>query len=154
MTSPACAFAHDQPVVTDCIETTACRNSHGYGHVRHMGKTVRAHRLAYAQHHDLSLADIAGQIVRHTCDNPACVNPGHLVIGTHRDNMRDMAERGRNRQPKGARNAKARLTEADAIRIRQRAAAGESHRQIAKDFGIHHSQVSRIKTGKTWGHAQ
>lgn len=135
-----------------CIETTGALNAHGYGHVRHEGKVVRAHRLAYAQVHGLKLDDIAGQIVRHTCDNPACINPDHLVLGTHTDNMRDMADRCRNRQPKGSRNAKAKLTESAAAEIRRRALAGESSATIAPDFGINRSQVSRIKTGKTWRH--
>lgn len=146
MTPRACAH------LGQCIEATGSLNAHGYGHVRHEGKVVRAHRLAYAQANGLSLDDIAGRIVRHTCDNPACINPAHLVLGTHTDNMRDMAERGRNRQPKGSRNAKAKLTEAEAAEIRRRAVTGESSATIADDFGIHRSQVSRIKTGKTWGH--
>lgn len=146
MTGHACAH------LGQCIEATGSLNAHGYGHVRHEGKVVRAHRLAYAHANGLALNDIAGRIVRHTCDNPACINPAHLVLGTHTDNMRDMAERGRNRQPKGSRNAKAKLTEAEAAEIRRRAMTGESSATIADDFGINRSQVSRIKTGKTWGH--
>lgn len=135
-----------------CIEATGSLNAHGYGHVRYEGKVVRAHRLAYAQAHGLTLEDIAGRIVRHACDNPACINPAHLVLGTHTDNMRDMAERGRNRQPKGIRNAKSKLSDADVIEIRRRAAAGETNKAIAKDYGIAPSQISRIHTRKTWGH--
>lgn len=135
-----------------CIVSAACKNSAGYGHVRHQGKVVRENRLAYAQANGLRLDEIKGKIVRHRCDNPACVNPAHLILGTHTDNMRDMAERGRNRQPKGSKNAKAKIDEHAATEIRRRAMTGESGAKIASDFGVHRSQVSRIKNGKTWSH--
>lgn len=135
-----------------CIETSACKNSAGYGHVRFGGRVVRAHRLAYAQAHGLSLSDIAGVVIRHACDNPACVNPDHLLPGSHTDNMRDMRDRGRNRQPKGERNAKAKLTEANVSEIRRRIAGGETNQAIAKDYGVSPSQISRINTRKIWGH--
>lgn len=146
--------AQDEVVLTPCIEVTTSLNSSGYGHVWHEGKTVRANRLAYVKAHGLSLSDIAGQVVRHSCDNPACVNPAHLLLGTHTDNMRDMLDRGRNRQPKGVRNAKAKLSESAVAEIRGRIAAGEAHRSIARDYGINASQISRINTGKTWGHVR
>jgi len=144
--------APGEVVLTPCIELTTALNSSGYGHVRHEGKTVRANRLAYVKAHGLSLSDIAGQVVRHSCDNPACINPAHLLLGTHADNMRDMLDRGRNRQPKGSKNAKAKITDSTVIEIRRRIADGESHRAIARSYGIHASQISRINTGKTWGH--
>lgn len=58
-------------------------------------KTIGYHRLVYINHHNLTLQDIAGKCVRHTCDNRRCVNPHHLVLGTLADNNRDRAERGR-----------------------------------------------------------
>ena len=135
-----------------CIETTDAKNEDGYGHVRHEGRVVRSHRLAYAQAHGLKLSDLNGMIVRHACDNRACVNPAHLVLGTQADNMHDMAARGRNRQPKGERNARANLTEQAVVQIRKRLASGESHRAIALDFGVCNSQISRISTRKIWSH--
>lgn len=54
-----------------------------------------AHRVAYVVHHGLTLADIVGQVVRHTCDNPPCCNPAHLVLGSHADNAADRQERQR-----------------------------------------------------------
>lgn len=137
-----------------CIETTDAKNEHGYGHVRHEGKVVRSHRLAYAQAHGLQLSDLNGVIVRHACDNRACINPAHLVLGTQADNMHDMAARGRNRQPKGERNAKAKLTEAAVVQIRARLANGDACREIALDYGVCNSQISRISTRKTWSHVQ
>lgn len=135
-----------------CINTKHCLNAAGYGHVRYNGKTVRENRLVYALTHGLTLDDISGVIIRHTCDNPACINPDHLEPGTHTDNMRDMMQRGRGNQPKGKHNGRSKLTDEDVISIRERSANGETNSQIAKDFDIANSQVSRISTRKIWRH--
>lgn len=131
----------------DCIEFDGARlRSGGYGALRHEGKVVRAHRLAYCQAHGLQLEQIDGMTVRHKCDNPPCINPSHLELGTHTDNMRDMMKRGRGRQPKGEKNGRATLTDLQAQQIRERQDA--TCRELGKKFGIHHSQVSRIRSGK------
>jgi len=141
------------PYPETCVEFDGAKHSRGgYGVLRHAGKLVRAHRLAYCQAHGVSLAEIDGKSVRHKCDNPPCINPAHLQLGTHTDNMRDMAERGRNRQPKGVRNAKAKLTEQQVRDVRAMLAAGFSQRRVAADFSIDRSVVCRIHTRKIWGH--
>lgn len=137
---------------TPCIETTACRNWFGYGIVRREGRAVRHHRWIYALANGLTLADLDGLEIRHRCDNPGCINPSHLIAGSHTDNMRDMAERGRNRQPKGERNGRAKLTEGTVAEIRSLVAAGVPHREIASHVGIDKSQVSRVATRKIWRH--
>ena len=58
-------------------------------------KIVGAHRIAYILHHDIALADIDGLDILHSCDNPPCVNPAHLLLGTQKTNTRDMANKGR-----------------------------------------------------------
>lgn len=74
-----------------CIEdTTHYRTPQGYAQVRRNGKLIYAHRLAFFE--------VFGwwpPVVRHTCDNPPCVNIWHLLPGTQADNVRDMVERGR-----------------------------------------------------------
>ena len=74
------------------------------------------HRKVYCSTHSISLASIAGLVIRHKCDNTRCVNPEHLEAGSHQDNMDDKVARGR--QYKGAAHHSARLTDEDVARIR------------------------------------
>lgn len=78
-----------------CLDHGLVGNALGYATCRFGGKFTRQHRRAYCIANGLALADIDGKVVRHTCDNPRCVNPAHLVIGTQEKNMRDMAKRAR-----------------------------------------------------------
>jgi hypothetical protein len=59
------------------------------------GKRHYVHRLAYCEAHAIDIEDIVGQVVMHTCDNPACINPEHLRLGTQADNLADMLSKGR-----------------------------------------------------------
>ena len=76
----------------DCHVWTGTRYVSGYGRVKWQGKPIRAHRYAYERDHG-PIPD--GLVVRHKCDNPPCVNPEHLEIGTYQDNVNDMIARGR-----------------------------------------------------------
>lgn len=75
----------------ECWHWEGGRNSDGYGVVRLGRRLVLAHRLAYA----LAYGSPGRSIVRHTCDNPVCCNPAHLIAGTQAENVADMIERGR-----------------------------------------------------------
>ena len=110
----------------DCMEWPGTRISKGYGSVfsRVTKRPVYMHRVVY----EAAFGPIPdGMCVRHKCDNPPCCNPNHLEVGTHADNMRDMAERGR--------SCKA-LTGAQEREIRERHAAGESFDSMADDYGV------------------
>ena len=74
-----------------CWEWSGARNPKGYGVVGHEGRTRRVHRLVFAEYND----GAEPEVVRHTCDNPPCFNPRHLLPGTHADNVRDCIQRGR-----------------------------------------------------------
>ncbi len=78
----------------DCWLWTAGRFGAGYGmfYMRGDATPRGAHRIAFALCVRQPLAD---EVIRHTCDNPPCCNPAHLIVGTHLDNMKDMAERKR-----------------------------------------------------------
>ncbi|MDA8238027.1 MAG: HNH endonuclease [Chloroflexi bacterium] len=114
----------------------------GYGQLsigRGKGRMIAAHRLSY----ELAVGPIpSGMVVRHTCDNPPCVNPAHLVVGAPVDNVRDMVDRNRRR---------GRTLTADQVAdLRLRAAAGESYRDLAASAGVDASTIARIVKGRTW----
>jgi hypothetical protein len=112
----------------------------GYGRIRARGKTMKAHRFAYI----LACGDIPdGILVRHTCDNPICVRPDHLVLGTDQDNMQDKVDRGR--QAKGERNGRANLSDSDVLLIRSLyEIQGLRQALIARMMGINRRTVNRI----------
>ena len=81
--------------MSNCKNWNKGKNRQGYGQRWFQGRNTLAHRAAYCEHHGLSLEAIKGLVIRHTCDNPSCVNPDHLLSGTHKENMEDMVRRGR-----------------------------------------------------------
>lgn len=86
-----------------------------------------------------------GQVVRHTCDNPKCINLEHLIVGTRADNTQDMMSRKRHRCQRGESHTDATLSNADVLAIQ---AAEGTQAIIAAAFGVNQSTVSRIKNAK------
>lgn len=156
-----------------CWEWTGALSTAGYGRASvGNGRTDYAHRESFKMY---SGADIPeGMFVCHHCDNPKCVRPDHLFLGTHGDNMRDMVRKGRNnaaqparraflagpdnpmRNPNkarvGSRHPHAKLNEAKAVAIMAEVLKGRPHLHICKDFGIARNVVHRIAAGKAWTH--
>lgn len=139
-------------VARECWEWLGAKTAFGYGKMAFRGrKTVGAHRVSWMIH----FGDIPeGMSVLHECDNPHCVHPAHLFLGTQKDNMRDAVKKGRFRRnapsQKGERNSQARLTVKQVRRAKRLRADGWRQRDIAKDLGVSQSQVSRILAGKRW----
>lgn len=129
----------------ECWEWTASRSHDGYGFFGVNGRNLKANRVAWKLEH----GEIpAGLCVLHSCDNPPCVNPGHLHLGTVASNNAEAVQR--DRHSTGVRNGKAKLTVEDVKEIRRRRAAGALLREIAVEFGIHVSNVSFIARGVHW----
>jgi len=123
----------------------------GYGRVRRGKRTHYAHRVAY----ELLVGPIPeGVCVLHRCDTPPCVNPAHLFLGTIADNNQDMVQKGRGIAKSGEQHCRARLTEDDVLAIRARAAAGETQRPLAREYGVDQATISNIVTRKSWKHVQ
>lgn len=117
------------------------------------GKRIctRLHRLVYCQHNNVSLESIAGLVVRHTCDNPRCVNPEHLIIGTQLDNIADRCKRGRTVVPHGATHHNATLTDEQCEWIRQHHEVRHPEYNAAalsRRFGISATAIRNIARGK------
>lgn len=125
-----------------CLEWQASRFSSGYGQFFANGKNHRAHRWLY-EHVNGKLSD--GLVVRHTCDNPACVNIENLEVGTQQDNINDKVRRGR--QLRGENHGRALLTREDVERIRE---SNETHRELAKRFSVSEGCINNIKLRRTW----
>ena len=91
-----------------------------------------------------------GLCVCHRCDNPPCVNPDHLFVGTNLDNTKDRNQK--KRHSFGEHHASAKLTEKQVLDIRSRPISWGSNSLIAKEFNVDRSVISNIRRGKTWKH--
>ena len=132
----------------DCWEWTGYRVG-GYGRLLVRGVNCRAPRIAWG----LARSAIPpGLQVLHHCDNPPCVNPAHLFLGTHADNMADKSRKGRT--ARGSAHGMARLTEADVAQIRELALSDETLDAIASRFGVSSGNVSKVVLRRTWRHVK
>ena len=119
--------------------------SHEYGQLMDGYRPVLAHRLAY----ELTKGSIPeGMVVRHTCDNPPCCNPAHLVVGTYADNSRDMTVRGRAARLFQISTTK--LTDEQAREVVCRRRAGESSAVLADEFGVSRGYVNDLASGRAY----
>ncbi len=131
----------------DCWRWTGARDDKGYGRIYLEGKFWLAHRFS----HTIHFGEIPiGMFVCHHCDNPPCVNPEHLFLGTPRDNMIDCGAKGRIRcgDRNGERHPMVKLTEADVIGIRN--SVGFTQRQLSGIYGVARQTISDIRTGTNW----
>lgn len=138
----------------ECWEFFGAQKVEGYGRVFHDGKLILAHRLSYCLCNGLNLETFKKSrlLVRHTCDNPPCCNPRHLLAGTPAQNVADKMARGRANAPRGSAMSNALLTESDIPIIRQRLADGDRRRDVAADYGVSLSTIDTVKSRRTWSH--
>jgi hypothetical protein len=119
----------------------------GYGVIHKRGEHVLAHRLMY----ELCYGEAPGKLfVRHLCGNPSCVNPSHLALGTHVDNMHDMLLHGR--RIVGSKCPQAKVSESQVLQMRKMHAEGVSQKYLCKVFGLSSGHVSQIINRKEWSH--
>lgn len=135
-----------------CIEWRGAKLPKGYGQLRlshPIRKLETVHRLAWI----MQSGDIpAGLDVCHRCDNPSCLNPAHLFLGTRKQNMEDMVAKGRSPYSPGEKSGKAKITEADVVEMGKMRSYGLSLKDIGATYRLHPSHVSRIMSGARWAH--
>ncbi len=118
----------------------------GYGHIKRGKTMVLTHRLSW----ELTNGEIPhGLLVLHKCDNPACVNPLHLFLGTDADNARDRDSKGRLGNRKGSVNGNAKLAESDVISIRS---CSKPTKAIAEEYRVSVPLIQKIKNRSIWRH--
>lgn len=146
--------------MTPCLEHTQSGNAKGYGNGYRNGKYHGLHRLALADSLRIDIEELRGEVVMHTCDNPRCVNPAHLMRGTQADNMQDCVDKGRHvsglvgvrhtNYHSGETNSNAKLTWEIVREMRSLWSQGGKQTHIAKRFGVRQTDVSRIVNNKAW----
>lgn len=136
------------PVVREelgqCWLWTGKVNDQGYGqfYIGVKKSRPRAHRVSFAIATGRDVVSLG--YICHRCDNPPCVNPGHLYEGTARSNTADMTARGR--------HGRAKMTESQVVEARTRAASGENMHDIIRDLDLDYLEVRNAAAGKTWSH--
>lgn len=155
------AFNEIIPSKNGCIEWNKLRTEYGYGRFCLYGSYVLTHRYSY----EIFNGEINGLHVCHSCDNPPCINPKHLFLGTPKENINDSSKKGRlhfgknngaytrpDRKPVGDRNGSSKLNTKQVLEILDRVKGGELPSRIHKDYGISKPHAYQIANGKSWKH--
>lgn len=136
-----------QAMANGCLEYTGCRDTDGYGDITVDGKGWGTHQYTWTK----LFGDIPkGMCVCHSCDNPPCVNPEHLWLGTLQDNVRDMDRKGRRAPfPRGEKNHQSKLTSEQVAEMRSQYPRA-TLLDLSERYGISMAQVSRIVRNEHW----
>ena len=148
-----------------CWEWNRLKNIGGYGSFYLNGKMFVAHRISYFFHTKIDPANLC---VLHKCDNPRCVNPNHLFLGTDADNVKDMIEKGRHNRlrglnhpsiknpgylKRGEQSHQSKLTSEQVVEICESYyKGGITYKELGARYGVHLCQIQRIVKGEAWKH--
>lgn len=132
---------------TGCWNWIRRWNGNAYGYFWLNGKSMKAHRVAWILFKGVSVPKSIG--VLHRCDNPPCVNPDHLFLGTAQDNTDDMMNKGRNVPRRGEESSSHKLSTKQVLEIKSSTLLGV---ELARIYQVGPMQISRIRRGLRWGH--
>lgn len=137
-----------------CFIWVGTKTTDGYGQMyfrdmkMNRDRSLYAHRVSYMLHK----GEIPpGKVIRHLCNNRLCVNPKHLLVGTHQDNVRDRCKSGRSARGEG--NGRSRLSVYEILSIRNLYSSGTfTYKSLSKLFGVDASTIGLIVRGDRWKH--
>jgi len=137
----------------ECWEWTGAKNrKNGYGNIKINYKKYRSHRISWI----LANGKIPEKMcVCHSCDNPGCVNPNHLFLGTHQDNMNDMINKNRNKIPdnSGEKSGNHKLTEQEVLEIKSKYKwYVYTYKMLSEEYCVNYRTILDIIHRKTWKH--
>jgi hypothetical protein len=133
-----------------CWEWEGRRDRKGYGRLKIDGMETLAHRVSAFIYHSLELRSEIQCL--HHCDNPPCINPDHLFLGTNKDNIDDKVRKGRVKSPRGMESPSAKLTDEMVREIRERRHIGETYTSLAMAYGIASQNICKCCKRITWKH--
>ena len=140
--------SHVVNVLTECWEWTKYKNDFGYGRMGNGSGLIYAHRASY----ETFVGPIPDKLyVLHRCDNPSCINPEHLFLGTYKDNNLDCQRKGRKAILRGEASGAHKLTTEQVLRIRELCNTF-SDRRIARMFDVSYGLVWQIRHRRSWRH--
>lgn len=131
-----------------CWEWQGGKDTKSYGVFTIKKKQYKAHRVMYSLSNNIPLRELRHLCVCHTCDNPSCVNPDHLWLGTQQDNMDDMVKKGR--AATGVNNASSKLTKEIVREARFLRSRGMAYSEMARIYNISPGAIRKAVLGITW----
>lgn len=140
----------------DCWLWLGVKNPSGYGRIDYRGKSYLAHRMMLFWFKRIPTLEKMRQnktgIALHSCDNPSCVNPEHLSVGTAAENISSVYQRGRMPPRSGERGPLAKLSDSDAEYVITAVYSGVARSSLAAKYKVHRSTIDSIVLGKTFKH--
>lgn len=130
----------------ECWLWNGSKKQMGYGLFMANNRRFLAHRLSFF----MRFGKLGNELVLHRCDNPSCVNPDHLFLGSHQDNASDKVSKGR--QSKGSRTGVSKLTEEQVLDLRRRFKNGERPWDVSMEIGMSFRATKEAMMGKSWKH--
>jgi HNH endonuclease len=132
-----------------CWYCSAGGKEHRYGTIWFNNQSIGNHVASYLVHRG---PIPHGILVCHTCDYSRCINPAHLFLGTHKDNMADMMNKGRNALRSGELNGRAKFTPDEILKIREMLDSGHTQQEVADAFSTSQGYISELHLRKRWDH--